>query len=80
MPIYDYKCPTCGKSLELFQWMNARPPECCGKEMNRCYSVGNMRIKMGPPLWTQRMDDIHKAQSDRGERLRFVHPSEIGAN
>lgn len=48
--------------------------------MTRRYTVDHVVIKMGAPLWTGRMDDIHKAQSQRGERLRFVHPSEIGAN
>ena len=66
--------------METIASMGQVSPECCGEVMTRLYKLDTYLIKMGAPLWTDRMDDIHKAQSDRGERLRFVHPSEIGAN
>jgi hypothetical protein len=38
-----------------------------------------MKVKMKYPGWIDKIDDIHKAQEQRGERLRFVHPREVGA-
>jgi len=46
--------------------------------MTRTFS-GSVLVKSGPPLWTERMDEIHKRQADRGEKLRIVQPWEIGA-
>lgn len=80
MPVYEYCCATCSRILETVSPIGCEPPVCCGGVMTRRYTVDHVVIKMGAPLWTGRMDDIHKAQSQRGERLRFVHPSEIGAN
>jgi hypothetical protein len=40
---------------------------------------GKPVIKMGYPAWVDRMEDIHKAQEQRGERLRMIHPSEVQA-
>jgi hypothetical protein len=47
--------------------------------MERVYEMRVFKIKQGDELWLHRMDDIHKAQAQRGERLRFVHPREIQA-
>ena len=80
MPLYEYRCQKCSKSIEILAPIGVSGPDCCGEVITRRYSLDTLRIKMGPPLWTERMDEIHKAQADRGERLRFVHPSEIGAN
>lgn len=78
MPIYIYQCDRCVLEIEKIQGINGDAPHCpkCGVGMTKkptCPAV----IKMGAPLWTNRVDDIHKAQSDRGERLRFVHPKEV---
>ena len=80
MPLYVYSCPRCGQSKELLLQMEHSAPYCCGGVMNREYSIDALKIVSGPPLWTYRMDEIHKAQADRGERLRFVHPKEIRAS
>lgn len=79
MPLVDYQCGKCGKRDEYLVWQGQAPPECCGETMTRCWSLHGMRLKDGPPLWTSRIDDIHKAQEQRGERLRFVHPREVRA-
>jgi len=76
MPLYDYTCDECGVTKEVLMY-GGDPPACCGASMRRIYSIGNHITKWSPDLWVNRMDDIHKAQADRGERLRFVHPSEI---
>jgi putative FmdB family regulatory protein len=81
MPLFDFVCEHCGKTREVFKHRaDAEDPKCCGGVMTRQYTRGNTVIKMGPPGYTYRMDEIHKAQADRGERLRFVHPKEIGAS
>jgi len=80
MPLYDFACDKCGKTEERFLPIDHETPVCCNSIMRRVYSVGDIFIKWSPPLWVGRMDDIHKAQEQRGERFRFVHPSEIGAN
>lgn len=79
MPIYDYECKQCGKVDEVLVQQGQAPPICCGETMTRRYSTQYMKVKMGAPLWAGRIDDIHKAQEQRGERLRFVHPSEVRA-
>ena len=79
MPIYDFACSGCGKLVEAYvKTMFDDGPKCCGGVMTRQFSSGQV-IKSGYPLWVDRMDDIHKAQQQRGERLRMVHPKEIGA-
>ena len=79
MPLYDYFCARCGKSAEVYApSMESLPPVCCGEVMVRRIS-GRVLIKMGYPGWINRMDEIHKAQAARGERLRIVEPWEIGA-
>ena len=77
MPLYEYECPKCRKALEIIALMNARPPECCGLPMERKYSGGKVVIKDGVPLFVRRMEEIHKAQEQRGERFRMIHPREV---
>jgi putative FmdB family regulatory protein len=79
MPLFDYICPKCGKSSERFLPMNHDKPVCCGEVMTRQYTTEFMKVKMKYPGWIDKIDDIHKAQEQRGERLRFVHPREVGA-
>lgn len=76
MPLYDFTCDTCGKYEERFLPIQHDTPMCCGSFMRRVYT-GGVLIKEKYPLWVDRMEDIHKAQEQKGERLRFVHPSEI---
>jgi len=80
MPLYDFECGQCGAVSERFIPIDSEPPKCCGKPMAHKLGGGKVVIKSGPPLWVDRMDDIHKAQTDRGEKLRFVHPKEIRAS
>jgi hypothetical protein len=77
MPIYDYICDTCNKYETRYLPMNHEKPMCCGSVMRRVYNIDILKIKWHYPLWVNRIDDIHKAQEQRGERLRFVHPSEV---
>ncbi len=82
MPMYDYLCETCKTKAEVYASMDALPPSCCGVFMRRIFStvaIRDSRSLTGTrnELWIDRMDDIHKRQADRGERLRFVHPSEV---
>ena len=79
MPLYDFTCDDCGEYTERYLPLQHEAPKCCNKFMRRVYSVEIMLIKEKYPLWVDRMDDIHKAQTQRGERLRYVHPREIRA-
>lgn len=83
MPLYEYICEKCGNTKEVVAQMGDEPPTCCGVVMSRIYSgsvaIRDSRSLTGKrnELWIDRMDDIHKRQADKGERLRFVHPSEV---
>lgn len=80
MPLFDFNCRRCGRAEEVFTpKMEVPEPVCCGGVMTRLYSADRMKIKMGYPMWVDRIDDIHKAQADRGEKLRLPHPKEVGA-
>jgi len=76
MPLYDYKCESCLKEVEIITF-TLTPPQCCDRPMRRIYSIDKQLVKIKYPMWVDRMDDIHKAQAQRGERLRIVHPSEV---
>ncbi len=40
MPIVEYVCPACGKSLERIVPYDPKEPECCkGVKMNRIISI-----------------------------------------
>ncbi len=77
IPIYDFKCDTCGKSVEEYLPIEHDAPTCCDSSMRRIYNMGDILVKEKYPLWVDRMEDIHKAQEQRGERLRMIHPSEV---
>lgn len=83
MPIYEYICESCEVRAEVLSQIGDSPPICCGTSMSRIYS-GSVAIRdsnsltgIRNELWINRMDEIHKEQADRGERLRVVHPSEV---
>ena len=75
MPLYDYTCNKCGKPVEILSPMEKKP-ECCGVMVRVYYPLAHLN-KYKPPLWVGRMEDIHRAQEQRGERLRMIHPSEV---
>lgn len=84
MPLYDYICDTCGKYTEVILPIQHNTPTCCDSSMRRVYkpfcrlaTEGILFYGKNYPRWVDRMEDIHKAQEQRGERLRFVHPSEV---
>jgi putative FmdB family regulatory protein len=79
MPLYDYRCQHCGKTREIWGQMDHATPVCCDEGMERVYQMRVLKIKSGYPLWIDRMEDIQKAQNDRGERRRLPHPKEVGA-
>jgi len=80
MPLYDFECGKCGVRQEAFKPIDGDAPCCCGQPMTRLYTMAALKVKWGPEPWMNRMDDIHKAQADRGERLRLPHPREIRAS
>ena len=82
MPVYDFVCEKCESQREVIAQMGEEPPTCCGALMRRTYgsvAVRDSRSLTGKrnELWIDRMDEIHKRQADQGERLKFVHPSEV---
>jgi hypothetical protein len=80
MPLFDCSCSKCGKVKEVYvKTLGGLMPDCCGEVMTRTWNAGNQIVKMKYPLWIDRIDEIHKAQADRGERLRMPHPKEVGA-
>lgn len=79
MPLYEYECVVCGRREERILPIGyIDGPRCCLQFMKRQYS-GGQKVKAQHQLWMDRIDEIHKAQADKGERLRFVFPKEVGA-
>ena len=81
-PIYEVVCERCGKGREIVAQINGELPECCGGVMTRKYStvvIRDSRSLIGKrnERFIDRIDEIHKRQADRGERLRLPHPSEV---
>ena len=82
MPIYEFRCETCEERREVLAQMGDAAPNCCGVAMSLVfgsYGIRDSRSITGTrnELFIDRIDEIHKRQADRGERLRFVHPSEV---
>jgi predicted nucleic acid-binding Zn ribbon protein len=78
MPVYDFVCGNCGKVMpDTFVWPGQVFPECCNKPMLRKMNPANVVVKQGGELYISRMEDIHKAQAQKGERLRMIHPKEV---
>jgi putative FmdB family regulatory protein len=79
MPLYDYQCEKCGKTEEVLALSTDVAPPCCGDTMTRLYTAGDMRVRVGYPIWINRMEEIHKRQADKGQRLSNIHPREVRA-
>jgi len=51
VPIYEYRCPTCGKETEKLQKMSEPPPKCPDDEkhgdMQKKVSVTSFRLEGG---------------------------------
>ena len=78
MALYDFVCTTCGELIEdCFIWNGTSYPRCCNRPMTIKYSADKLIVKEGMELYIGRMEEIHKAQEQRGERLRQIHPSEV---
>jgi desulfoferrodoxin-like iron-binding protein len=77
LPVFDYRCEFCGKVKEVL--IPQGDDHCCGQPMTRLFT-GHTVVKMGSPMWIDRLEDIGKKQNDRGERRKFVHPSQLGGN
>jgi hypothetical protein len=80
MPLYDYSCDVCKLTEERFLPMEHKSPVHCSRNMRRLYTVDHYTIDMGYPAFVDRIEEIHKAQSDRGEKRQFVHPSTVRAS
>lgn len=81
MPLYEYECH-CGKCVEVLNTYEGVSPVCqnCGSEMDRIISAP-ARIKiLNKAGWINRINEIHKRQADKGERLRLPHPKEVRAS
>lgn len=39
MPIYEYQCDICGKTIEFLQLGDEEAPNCCGQTVNKVPSV-----------------------------------------
>ena len=82
MPIYEFECQECGNRQGVLAQLGDDAPVCCDAVMSRIYStlaIRDSRSITGKrhELWIGRIDEIHKRQADRGERLRLPHPSEV---
>ena len=77
MPLYQFKCRKCPNELEMIRWTFPDPPMCCGELM--ALQFGTPAIRMGYPLWVDRMDDIQRRETQNGGRMRLPHPKEVGA-
>ena len=76
MSTHRYQCYKC-QNITSFTPEDKPNETChCGGRLVKT-STGTMSLGHDYPLWVDKMDDIHKEQEDRGERLRIVHPSEI---
>lgn len=57
MPLYDFKCPTCGKAFESNTSIAARddPVSCeCGADAKRCIATPHLRIDITTDAWVNR--------------------------
>jgi hypothetical protein len=78
MPMYDYLCEICNAEQEKWaRTFEAEPPQCCGVAMIRKSCACGFRMKY--PAWVDRIDEIQKRQTQNGEKMRMVHPKEVGA-
>jgi putative FmdB family regulatory protein len=78
MPLYDFSCKECGFIDEFVTHIDADSMPCpkCGATMIRKFPLYGL-VKIKYPLWVDRIDEIHKRQADKGERLRMVYPREV---
>ena len=82
MPVYEFECQKCGSQREVISQIGDVVPLCCGGVMTRKYGVVAIRDSRSitgkrNELWIDRLDDIHKRQADKGERLSLPHPKEV---
>jgi putative FmdB family regulatory protein len=77
LPLYDFVCPECGcKEEVVVSCGSVVKCEKCHNPMERLFPTPAL-VKEKYPLWVDRIDEIHKRQADKGERLRYVHPREV---
>jgi putative FmdB family regulatory protein len=70
MPVFDFHCKDCRHLQEkLIRSPNPRITcESCGSvNMERLYTIDYFNIKMGYPLWVDRVDDHQKRQVDKAD-------------
>ncbi len=49
MPLYDFTCAKCGKSVEALQAIDAAAPGCCGQPMERGFGSLSVWYWINPP-------------------------------
>ena len=79
MPLYNYKCPECGKIEEILVGNTITPtkPLCseCDNEMNKIFSVsgissdvvGGYDYEYGKKAWKRNKTDVEKAAIISGD-------------
>ena len=81
-PVYEFECQKCGSRREVISQIGDAVPLCCGGVMTRKYGAVAIRDSHSitgkrHERWIYRIDEIHKRQADKGERLRLPHPKEV---
>jgi len=54
VPIYQYRCEGCGKTIDLVQLGNSKSPICCSIPMRRLFSPPALIKIKGQPLPARR--------------------------
>ena len=77
MPLYEYRCETCGDSTNIFSKMDDKRPETiecehCGKTANRFFSTGAVRVKKRfvDPEDKGNKEQIRERQGERIKKMR----------
>ena len=79
MPLYDYICEKCSHQEERFQHsykIKTAPCSKCGGVMHKQFPL-IARVRMGPSLFVNRIDELQKRQADKGETPTLPHPSKV---
>lgn len=76
MPTHKYQCVVCGGMTSFIPEDKPDQVCWCGGKLVKT-SIGEMQNEHAYPLWVDKVDDIHKEQADKGERLTMVYPWDV---